>query len=337
MAGGYIASIVNTLAGLTTSPRFEDSPDRKNLLIIDELAQLPKINNLKQFLEAGRSKGCPCILATQTPAQLREIYGENDLAGWMAMFGLKIFLQTTGAEDLDFVLNQGGPRTAYVPQISRSISAAGETITHSFTLENKTVIPRDLLEKIGPKNGKIEFILKAFGSDAVLLNIPILTQLKPCRPALVDNPRFNVIEAQFRIEEAKKITHHTVPASPCSNVAQFTPKPDVARVADVPVSAAKQEPQPVPAPETAPDAAQDLAALDAELCDFFKADLTPETLCSNVEKPTPNPDVERVCDVSSSVANTEHQTAPAPEIATDAAALESILADLEALGSGRPG
>lgn len=192
LAGGYISAIIRMIASLTASPSFPDSKDRKNLIVIDELAQLPKLERLEKFMEIGRSKGCPIVLATQSPAQLRKIYGEDDLAAWMAMAGSRLYVRTSGAADLAFVGREIGERKVYVPSQSRTISASGTAISDSFQMETQPVVQADYLSGwLGPTPKLRIRFLAQLAANPVELEIPILVDLKPLRPVFVPNPNFN--------------------------------------------------------------------------------------------------------------------------------------------------
>ena len=191
LAGGYINAIIRMISALTASPLFSDSPDRKNLIIIDELAQLPKISGLEKFLEIGRSKGCPAILATQTPSQLEKIYGKEDLTSWMSMLGTRFFGRTNGASDIQFINREIGEKTVYVPTTTVTKSAGGESITHSFTKEPQSICSAQYISELGPTpQENIRFVCVGFGADPIELQIPIF-KLAKRRPPFVENPDFN--------------------------------------------------------------------------------------------------------------------------------------------------
>lgn len=201
LAGGYISAIVNTLANLTASPSFPESKSRKNCIIIDEMAQLPRLAGVEKFLEIGRSKGCSAIFATQSPAQLRKIYGQDDLSSWLAMVGTKCFVRIVGADDSEVALREIGEKEVfYRMQSSTSggsaagASGASNSATTSWQREKIGVVRQDELQDLGPCDDKgirgIRVILSGFGKDPIRVVFPFVNT-KKLRPAIIENPRFN--------------------------------------------------------------------------------------------------------------------------------------------------
>lgn len=211
LAGGYISAIIRMIASLTASPDFQDSKDRKNLIVIDELAQLPKLERLEKFMEIGRSKGCPIVLATQSPSQLRKIYGEDDLAAWMSMAGTRLYVRTSGAADTAFVMREVGERKVYVPSQSRTVSASGTAISDSYQQETQPVVQSDYLSgRLGPTpppNLRIRFLAQ-LAADPVELEVPILVDLKPLRPVFTPNPKFNAPLAALAAQAIPPAAEH---------------------------------------------------------------------------------------------------------------------------------
>lgn len=205
LAGGYISSIINTLANLTASPTFAESQTRKNVLIIDEMAQLPRLAGVEKFLEIGRSKGCSAIFATQSPAQLRKIYSQDDLSSWLAMVGTKIFVRIAGADDAQIAMRELGDREVYMPTTSQTSSAAGAvggSITSGWQRDTVAVVRQDQLQELGPSDRGIRAIVAGLGKNPILTTFAY-TSTKPVRPAFTENPDFNRPISQ--IENAPEI------------------------------------------------------------------------------------------------------------------------------------
>lgn len=190
LAGGYISSIINTLATLTASPSFPESKTRKNCVVIDEMAQLPKLAGVQKFLEIGRSKGASAILATQSPAQLVEIYGQNSYSAWAAMVGTKVFCRILGADDAQVALKEIGEREIYRPATTVTKTAGGESISSSYTKEKTGVISQADLAELGPEKAGVKVILTGVGKDPIELVFPF-TDTAPRRAAFIENPDFN--------------------------------------------------------------------------------------------------------------------------------------------------
>lgn len=204
LAGGYISSIINTLATLTASPSFPESKTRKNCVVIDEMAQLPKLAGVQKFLEIGRSKGASAILATQSPAQLVEIYGQNSYSAWAAMVGTKVFCRILGYDDAQVALKEIGEREIYRPATTVTKTAGGESISSSYTKEKTGVISQADLAELGPEKTGVKTILAGVGKDPIELVFPF-TDTTPRRPAFIKNPDFNkptVTVTKTKTEEA---------------------------------------------------------------------------------------------------------------------------------------
>lgn len=132
----YISAIVGLLSNLTVSPSFPESKTRKNVVVIDEFAQLPKMAGFEKFLEIGRSKGVSAIIATQSPGQIKKVWGAEDLQAWFGMVGTRYFARVLGHEDQKFVLDELGQQDILIPSetitstgggcYSRSVAYSGE-------------------------------------------------------------------------------------------------------------------------------------------------------------------------------------------------------------------
>ncbi|MDD5365361.1 MAG: type IV secretion system DNA-binding domain-containing protein [Gallionellaceae bacterium] len=190
LAGGYISAIIRTLASLTADPSFPDSATRKNCIVIDELAQLPKLPKLEKFMEIGRSKGCSLVVATQSPAQLRKVYGEDDLTAWMGMAGTKFYLRTTGADDCQLAIKELGEKEIFAPQNTVTTSANGQSLSNGWAREKMPVVDQEMLEGLGPEKRGITVIVKGFGTNPARVLFPYYP-VANVRPVAIPNPAFN--------------------------------------------------------------------------------------------------------------------------------------------------
>lgn len=214
LSSAYISAIFTRLALLTASPSFAESKTRKNIVVIDEFAQLPKITGLEKFLEIGRSKGCSMLLATQSLAQIRKIWGQDDMQSWMSMLGTKIYARTTGADDIELVQRETGTRKVLLRQASASVSSRAGTITGgsnstSWQREDRPVISQEDLANLGPDAaaGGVHVIFQGIGSDPVRVLIPF-TSWPAIRPVYVENNAFNRIGpavAETKAQEAAPV------------------------------------------------------------------------------------------------------------------------------------
>lgn len=173
IASAYIGGIVRFLAQLTASPSFEESKTRKNVIVIDEFAQLGRIDKIEKFLEIGRSKGCSLVAATQTFSQVREIYGQNQLSSWLSMIGTKVFLRAIGADEQEMIVREAGTRkikklnTTTSTVDSGSRAAGDQTTSRSWQDAEEPVLTKSDLVEIGPDASGVTMLISGFASDII--------------------------------------------------------------------------------------------------------------------------------------------------------------------------
>jgi hypothetical protein len=257
LSGAYISAILTRLALLTASPSYKESTVRKNAIVIDEFAQLPKVAGFEKFIEIGRSKGCSLVLGTQSLAQIRKTWGKDDMAAWLAMIGTKCYARTSGADDVEMVQRELGTRKVLLPMASTSNSerggaAAGSSSTSSWQREDRPVVSQEDLAALGPSPTGIQAIVQGIGTDPARVLFPFVN-LPRLREPFVENPNFNVI----------------VPTS-TATVKPTDPEPS-------PETVELPEPKPAQTPETTAP-----APLDALL-----ADLTETPAAQEVAPPPP--------------------------------------------------
>lgn len=68
-------------------------PSRRVWLMLDELADLPKVNNLSRLLPQGRKFGASVVLTFQAIGQMRDRYGPDGAEALLANANTKLFLQ----------------------------------------------------------------------------------------------------------------------------------------------------------------------------------------------------------------------------------------------------
>ena len=74
------------------------SPDRRLWFVLDELADLPRVENLARLLPEGRKFGAAIVLTFQALGQMRNRYGANIAEAMLACCNTKLFLQTVDQE-----------------------------------------------------------------------------------------------------------------------------------------------------------------------------------------------------------------------------------------------
>lgn len=74
------------------------SSDRRIWFLLDELADLPRVENLARLLPEGRKFGAAIVLTFQALGQMRNRYGANIAEAMLACCNTKLFLQTVDQE-----------------------------------------------------------------------------------------------------------------------------------------------------------------------------------------------------------------------------------------------
>jgi hypothetical protein len=74
------------------------SADRRIWLVLDELADLPRVDNLARLLPEGRKFGAAVVLTFQALGQMRHRYGPQIAESMLGCCNTKLFLQTIDSE-----------------------------------------------------------------------------------------------------------------------------------------------------------------------------------------------------------------------------------------------
>jgi len=74
------------------------SPERRIWFLLDELADLPRVETLARLLPEGRKFGAAIVLTFQALGQMRHRYGPNIAEAMLACCNTKLFLQTADRE-----------------------------------------------------------------------------------------------------------------------------------------------------------------------------------------------------------------------------------------------
>ncbi|TRO89477.1 DUF87 domain-containing protein [Glycocaulis profundi] len=74
------------------------SPDRRIWFVLDELADLPRVDNLARLLPEGRKFGAAVVLTFQALGQMQHRYGPQIAEAMLACCNTKLFLQTIDSE-----------------------------------------------------------------------------------------------------------------------------------------------------------------------------------------------------------------------------------------------
>lgn len=85
------------------------SPDRRIWFILDELADLPRVDNLARLLPEGRKFGAAVVLTFQALGQMRHRYGPQIAESMLGCCNTKLFLQTIDSETRQWARPGNGP------------------------------------------------------------------------------------------------------------------------------------------------------------------------------------------------------------------------------------
>jgi Type IV secretion-system coupling protein DNA-binding domain len=102
------------------------SPDRRIWFILDELADLPPVENLARLLPEGRKFGAAITLTFQALGQMRHRYGDNIAEAMLACCNTKLFLQTIDQETRKWASQTVGDCEIEMRTASDVLSLGGE-------------------------------------------------------------------------------------------------------------------------------------------------------------------------------------------------------------------
>lgn len=88
----WLECAASAVLGLTPSP------DRRIWFILDELADLPRVDNMARLLPEGRKFGAAVVLTFQALGQMRHRYGPQIAESMLGCCNTKLFLQTIDSE-----------------------------------------------------------------------------------------------------------------------------------------------------------------------------------------------------------------------------------------------
>ncbi|NMG40854.1 type IV secretion system DNA-binding domain-containing protein [Chelativorans sp. ZYF759] len=127
------ALLVERLAGTVLAPGRSLDPTRRLALVLDEFAELGRLQKLPNLLSVGREFGVVAVAAVQDLGQLVATYGETTARALEARFGIKVVLKLAAgdtAERVSKVLigerlveyveeRPAGAPPGWIPQIKR--------------------------------------------------------------------------------------------------------------------------------------------------------------------------------------------------------------------------
>ena len=178
----------NTLIPHVINPSLKDAELTRTLaFFIDEFTSLGRIENISDFIDKGRSKGCVVWLGFQSIEQVKERYSPNFASNLMSIVGTHVVCGISMGETQTFIANLFGKRRVAVTNFSHSPGAAAPSISqHEET--RPVVLPSQLgaMGRVIKRKGFIiQAIVKTAGiTDPLLLEFPG-RKLPELRPAFV--------------------------------------------------------------------------------------------------------------------------------------------------------
>lgn len=120
ISDAYICAVLNVLSKLILSPTFADSSTRRIHFILDEIAQVPYIEQLKNLVALGRSKGTCIWLGIQDFDLLVDQYGQYEVNSLIGMMQTKIILSMGSGAGADFSSKLIGDREIFTENVDEN-------------------------------------------------------------------------------------------------------------------------------------------------------------------------------------------------------------------------
>jgi len=156
LSQAYIKTVLNSLASQLNNPAIPDNPKRKIYILLDELPQLGKIDNLEMFLEVGRSKGLKLFFAWQTMEQMPKIYGKEAAENIYSNIANYWFMQMSTKSMKDWAESKCGKRTVKHWKSNDSFNAQGQSYSSNLQQEDIEVVKAHTFEsEIGVKSSGV--------------------------------------------------------------------------------------------------------------------------------------------------------------------------------------
>lgn len=169
ISDAYSCAVLNILSKQILSPTFSDSSTRRIHFILDEIAQIPYVEQLKNLVALGRSKGACIWLGIQDFDLLIDQYGQHEVNSLIGMMQTKVILSMGSGTGADLASKLIGDREIFTEDFDEN----GTRIP--LTQIQRLVAPSEISQLPQPtlKDG-IQGWMTITGWDAVLhLNWPI--------------------------------------------------------------------------------------------------------------------------------------------------------------------
>lgn len=109
----YACAVMSVLSQLILSPTYSDCSSRRIHFVLDEIAQIPYVEQLKNLTALGRSKGVCIWLGIQDFDLLIDNYGQYEVNSLIGMMQTKVFLSMGSGTGADSVSKLIGDREIF--------------------------------------------------------------------------------------------------------------------------------------------------------------------------------------------------------------------------------
>ncbi len=169
-----------------------ESPDRRVLFVLDELAASGPIDSLSSAVSRGRKYGLTLVLALQNVSQLYSIYGRDDALSILGSLGHMAVLRTPDPETSDYLSRTVGDVEVFKEEVS--VNSEGGA-TRRFNQEIKRPVLASEISNLPDRVG----YLKVATVGWVKLRVPLVKSAN--KISLVRNP--------MQISKSTKVINNT--------------------------------------------------------------------------------------------------------------------------------
>lgn len=171
LSTAWIGAAVESLANVAAGPDLSESERRRVFFVLDEFAQLGKVNAFRQLLEVGRSKGVAAVLALQDIQQLISLYGEPNAKSILTLLGLKIIGKLPAGPSATYVANEliGQREVVWCEKVCSTQNGRNGypgSVSHSWQSHRATIpviTPQQLESRLGADRGAVTALLLGLG------------------------------------------------------------------------------------------------------------------------------------------------------------------------------
>ncbi|MGH8225513.1 MAG: type IV secretion system DNA-binding domain-containing protein [Gammaproteobacteria bacterium] len=177
--------IATQVAALTTAVlQLPEDRSRRMFVVADEFAQLGKVASIEQALTLGRKHGLVAVLAIQSIAQLRQIYGHDGAQVLLSCLSNWVILRSADAETAEAMSRHVGDHEVQITERSEGESGnygdGRSQRSRSITLSEHRRVERALLaSQIQRLPERQAIITLADRPEAIPVTIPLVTSHLP--------------------------------------------------------------------------------------------------------------------------------------------------------------